>query len=184
MPEIHRCRWVNLTNPAYVRYHDLEWGRPHYDDAYLFELLLLESFQAGLSWECILNKREAFRRAFDGFDPQKIAAYDAEKCAALMQDAGIVRNRLKIAAAVNNAKIFLAIQAEWGSFSEYLWHFTGGNVLRDDSGIPRATSPLSDAVSADLRARGMKFVGSTIIYSYLQAAGIVNDHERGCAFAE
>ena len=184
MPEIHRCRWVNLTNPAYVRYHDLEWGRPHYDDAYLFELLLLESFQAGLSWECILNKREAFRRAFDGFDPQRIAAYDAEKCAALMQDAGIVRNRLKIAAAVNNAKIFLAIQAEWGSFSEYLWHFTGGNVLRDDSGIPRATSPLSDAVSADLRARGMKFVGSTIIYSYLQAAGIVNDHERGCAFAE
>lgn len=184
MPELHRCRWVNLANPAYVRYHDLEWGRPHYDDAYLFELLLLESFQAGLSWECILNKREAFRRAFDGFDPQKIAAYDAEKCAALMQDAGIVRNRLKIAAAVNNAKIFLAIQAEWGSFSEYLWHFTGGNVLRDDSGIPRATSPLSDAVSADLRARGMKFVGSTIIYSYLQAAGIVNDHERGCAFAE
>ena len=161
MPEIHRCRWVNLANPAYVRYHDLEWGRPHYDDAYLFELLLLESFQAGLSWECILNKREAFRRAFDGFDPQKIAAYDAEKCAAL-----------------------LAIQAEWGSFSEYLWHFTGGNVLRDDSGIPRATSPLSDAVSVDLRARGMKFVGSTIIYSYLQAAGIVNDHERGCAFAE
>jgi DNA-3-methyladenine glycosylase I len=184
MQELHRCRWVNLTNPAYVRYHDLEWGRPHYDDAYLFELLLLESFQAGLSWECILNKREAFRRAFDGFDPQKIAAYDAEKCAALMQDAGIVRNRLKIAAAVNNARIFLAIQAEWGSFSEYLWHFTGGNVLRDDSGIPRATSPLSDAVSADLRARGMKFVGSTIIYSYLQAAGIVNDHERGCAFAE
>ena len=135
MPEIHRCRWVNLTNPAYVRYHDLEWGRPHYDDAYLFELLLLESFQAGLSWECILNKREAFRRAFDGFDPQKIAAYDAEKCAALMQDAGIVRNRLKIAAAVNNAKIFLSIQAEWGSFSEYLWHFTGGNVLRDAFGV-------------------------------------------------
>ena len=117
MQELHRCRWVNLANPAYVRYHDLEWGRPHYDDTYLFELLLLESFQAGLSWECILNKREAFRRAFDGFDPQKIAAYDAEKCAALMQDAGIVRNRLKIAAAVNNAKIFLAIQAEWGSFS-------------------------------------------------------------------
>ena len=175
-----RCPWANPQNPLYIRYHDEEWGVPVHDDQKLFEMLILEGFQAGLSWECILNKREAFRRAFDGFDPQKIAAYDAEKCAALMQDAGIVRNRLKIAAAVNNAKIFLAIQAEWGSFSEYLWHFTGGNVLRDDSGIPRATSPLSDTVSADLRARGMKFVGSTTIYSYLQAVGVIESHEPGC----
>ena len=125
--ERRRCRWVNLKNPRYIRYHDEEWGRPHYDDGYLFELLMLESFQAGLSWECILNKRESFRTAFDGFDCRKVAAYTQEKMDALAADPSIVRNRRKIAAAVNNARIFLTIQEEFGSFSNYLWYFTRGS---------------------------------------------------------
>ena len=125
--ERRRCRWVNLKNPRYIRYHDEEWGRPHYDDGYLFELLVLESFQAGLSWECILNKRESFRTAFDGFDCRKVAAYTQEKMDALAADPSTVRNRRKIAAAVNNARIFLTIQEEFGSFSNYLWHFTRGS---------------------------------------------------------
>ena len=183
MQTCRRCRWADPNDADYLRYHDLEWGKPHHDDGYLFELLILESFQAGLSWACILHKREAFHRAFDGFDVRKVAAYDSEKCAALMQDASIVRNRRKIDAAVCNAQVFLRIQSEWGSFDRYLWHFTDGLVIRHDDGVPRATSPLSDAVSADLRRRGMKFVGSTVIYSYLQATGVVNDHEPGCEFA-
>lgn len=182
MQTCRRCRWADPNDADYLRYHDLEWGKPHHDDGYLFELLILESFQAGLSWACILHKREAFHRAFDGFDVRKVAVYDAEKCAALMQDASIVRNRRKIDAAVCNAQVFLRIQSEWGSFDRYLWHFTDGLVIRHDDGVPRATSPLSDAVSADLRRRGMKFVGSTVIYSYLQATGVVNDHEPGCDF--
>lgn len=180
--ERRQCRWVNLKNPRYIRYHDEEWGRPHYDDGYLFELLVLESFQAGLSWECILNKRESFRTAFDGFDCRKVAAYTQEKMDALAADPSIVRNRRKIAAAVNNARIFLTIQEEFGSFSNYLWHFTRGEQVVHRDGLLRASSPLSDAVSRDLKGRGMRFVGSVIIYSYLQAAGIIDDHEPECDF--
>ena len=147
-----------------------------------FELLVLESFQAGLSWECILNKRESFRTAFDGFDCRKVAAYTQEKMDALAADPSIVRNRRKIAAAVNNARIFLTIQEEFGSFSNYLWHFTRGEQVVHRDGLLRASSPLSDAVSRDLKGRGMRFVGSVIIYSYLQAAGIIDDHEPECDF--
>lgn len=180
MEGLKRCGWVNLRNPSYVHYHDEEWGRPHYDDGYFFEMLTLEAFQAGLSWECILNKREAFRRAFDGFDYTKIVAYDQAKMETLARDKGIVRNKLKIAATVHNAAVFMDIQKEYGSFSDYMWHFTDGRQIVNRDGIVRATSPLSDMVSKDLKKRGMKFAGSTIIYSYLQAVGIVDDHEAGC----
>lgn len=176
---MNRCAWVNLNNPLYVRYHDEEWGVPLHDDKALYELLLLESFQAGLSWECILNKREAFRRAFDGFDAQKVSAYGEEKIEALMQDAGIVRNRRKIAAAVENSRIFLEIQKEYGSFDAYLWGFTGGKTVFEEYTL-RTTSPLSDRISEDLKRRGMTFVGPTIIYSFLQAAGILNGHGKEC----
>lgn len=182
MTTCRRCCWVDHSDTDMVRYHDLEWCRPHHDESYLFELLLLESFQAGLSWACILHKREAFRAAFDGFDPHKIAEYDEHKCAALAQNAAIVRNRRKISAAVTNARIFLDIAAEWGSFDRYIWHFTDGQVVRRGAGEMPATSPLSDAVSADLRRRGMRFVGSTILYSYLQSIGVINDHEPDCDF--
>ena len=178
-----RCGWVDLTDPLYVRYHDEEWCRPHHDDGYAFELLLLESFQAGLSWACVLHKREAFRAALDGFDPRRIAEYGAEQVDALMQNPAIIRNRRKLDAAVNNARVFLAIQNEWGSFDAYIWHFTQGKTVRNGDGIARAASPLSDEVSADLRRRGMKFTGSTIVYSYLQSIGVIDDHEDGCAFA-
>lgn len=150
---------------------------PLHDDHRLFELLILEMFQAGLSWECVLNKREAFREAFDGFDLERVCSYGEEKLEELRGNPGIIRNRLKIRAAVNNAKIFRKIQAEYGSFDRYLWHWTQGKTLRE---IGRTTSPLSDAVSADLKQRGMKFVGTTIMYSYLQAAGVIHSHEEGC----
>ena len=176
-----RCHWFNMANPTYVAYHDNEWGVPVHDDGKLFEMLLLESFQAGLSWECILNKREAFRKAFDGFDCRKIELYDGNKLQSLMQDKGIVRNRLKIKAAVTNARIFREIQTEYGSFDRYIWGFTNGNIVYE-TGL--ATSPLSDAISKDLRKRGMKFVGSTVIYAYLQAVGIINSHEEGCWLAK
>lgn len=176
-----RCRWCNMANPAYVTYHDNEWGVPVHDDGKLFEMLLLESFQAGLSWECILNKREAFRKAFDGFDYRKIALYGESKIQSLMQDKGIVRNRLKILAAITNARIFSKIQTECGSFDRYIWGFTGGNIVYE-TGL--ASSPLSDAISKDLRKRGMKFVGSTVIYAYLQAVGIINSHEESCWLAK
>lgn len=179
-----RCRWVNEKNPAYIHYHDEEWGRPHRDDPYLFEMLVLEAFQAGLSWECVLNKRPAFRKAFDGFDCQKVAAYTPETISRLMEDPGIIRNRLKIQAAVHNAGIFLKIQEEFGSFSDYLWHFTEGKTVVNRDGILRATSPLSDQVSKDLKRRGMKFTGSVMVYSYLQAAGIIDDHEPDCFCAQ
>lgn len=172
-----RCRWCNLSNPLYVDYHDREWGVAVHDDGKLFEMLLLESFQAGLSWECVLNKRAAFRQAFDEFDYCKIAKYDEAKLESLRCNGGIVRNRLKIAAAVNNAKIFLAMRQEWGSFDRYIWHFTGGNTVHE---VDKTTSPLSDTVSADLRKHGMKFVGSTIVYSYLQAIGVINSHSEDC----
>ena len=176
-----RCGWVHLKNPLYVRYHDREWGVPLHEDGRLFELLLLECFQAGLSWECILNKRENFRAAFDGFDPEKISRYGAPETARLLADAGIIRNRRKIAAAVTNSRVFLEIQREYGSFDAYIWHFTEGKTLRESYEI-RTTSPLSDRVSADLRKRGMGFVGSTVIYSYLQAIGVLNGHSAACAW--
>lgn len=176
-----RCRWANPENPRYLHYHDFEWGVPVHDDRRLFEMLILECFQAGLSWECVLNKREAFRRAFDDFDWRKVAAYDAPKCAALAADTGIIRNRRKIAAAVTNARVFASIRREYGSFDAYLWQWTEGKTLRETG---RATSPLSDAVSADLKKRGMKFVGSTIIYAYLQAVGVLWSHEPGCFLQE
>ena len=174
---MERCRWCNLKNPLYVAYHDEEWGKPRFDDAYLFEMLLLESFQAGLSWECVLNKRENFRRAFDGFDPVKIAAYGEEKLEALRGDPGIIRNRLKLRAAVGNARVFLAIVAEQGSFLAYLRQFWDGETIFDCVSI---TSPLSDRISADLCSRGMKFMGSTIVQSFLQAVGVIDAHEEAC----
>ncbi len=172
-----RCFWCNLKNPIYVKYHDEEWGILHADDEYLFEMLVLESFQAGLSWECVLNKREAFRVAFDGFNREKIAAYGEEKLAELYENKNIIRNRLKIRAAVANATIFGKIVDEFGSFYDYLMTFTHGEIICE---CDKTTSPLSDAISTDLRVRGMKFVGTTIIYSYLQAVGIINSHDKTC----
>ena len=172
-----RCSWVNLNNPLYVKYHDEEWGRPLHDDQALYELLILESFQAGLSWECVLNKRESFRQAFDGFDPHKIACYDERKTAELMSNPGIIRNRRKIEAAVSNSRVFLAIAREFGSFGSYLESFTKGETLYE---CGNTTNPLSDAISKDLKKRGMKFVGSTIIYSYLQAIGVIYSHDKDC----
>ena len=176
-----RCAWVNLNNPLYIKYHDEEWGVISHDDHYLFELLVLESFQAGLSWECILNKREAFRKSFDNFDYHKISAYGEDKINELMNNRDIIRNRLKIKATVINAKIFIDIQREYGSFDKYIWSFTNNEVIKNKTGIMNTTSPLSDKVSKDLIKRGMKFVGSTIIYSYLQAIGIIDDHEVNCS---
>lgn len=177
---MNRCKWVNEKNELYIKYHDEEWGVPSYDDNYLFEMLILESFQAGLSWECVLNKRENFRKAFDNFDFRKIALYSDDKVNELLSNKGIIRNRLKIKAVVNNAKIFMNIQNEFGSFCDYIWHFTNRLIVCNNDNQVRATSPLSDVVSKDLQRRGMKFVGSTIIYSYLQAIGIINDHECSC----
>lgn len=174
---MNRCFWCNLKNPLYIKYHDEEWGVARFDDAYLFEMLILESFQAGLSWECVLNKRENFRRAFDNFDIDKIIAYDESKLEDLRADPGIIRNKLKIKAAVNNAKIFKAIQGEQGSFLNYLKQYWNGETIFD---CVSTTSELSDAVSADLRKRGMKFMGSTIVQSFLQAVGIINAHEEKC----
>ena len=177
MTEIIRCHWANPKNPRYLRYHDEEWGVPVHDDRRLFEMLVLESFQAGLSWECILNKREAFRRAFDGFDLKTVCGYGEEKIMALGQDSGIVRNKLKIRAAVNNAKVFRTIQQEWGSFDRYLWHWTEGQTIYETG---KVSSELSDTVSKDLKCQGMRFVGTVIIYSYLQAVGVINSHEETC----
>lgn len=174
-----RCSWLNLSNATYVKYHDEEWGRPLFDDQKLYELLILESFQAGLSWECVLNKRENFRAAFDFFDIDKVCQYDEKKKEELRNNSGIIRNRLKIKAAVNNSIVFKAIQAEYGSFSKYIWSFTDNKVVVEEF-TERTTSPLSDAISRDLKKRGMTFVGSTIIYSYLQAIGVINGHSRDC----
>ena len=177
-----RCKWVNLKNPLYIKYHDTEWGVPHYDDSYMFEFLVLESFQAGLSWECVLNKREAFRKAFDHFDYNKISNYDEKKINELYNNNDIIKNKLKINATINNAKIFIEIQHEFGSFSNYLWNFTDHKIIKNTNDHFKTTSKLSDKISDDLKKRGMKFVGSTIIYSYLQAVGIINDHELECRF--
>ena len=175
-----RCRWVPENIPLYIAYHDEEWGVPVYDDETLYELFLLETFQAGLSWLTILRKRENFRRAFDDFDVRRIAGYSEEKTETLLGDPGIIRSRRKIEAAIRNAQIFLALQKEYGSFSAYLWGFTDGRVLQNETGSVPVKTELSDRVSADLQRRGMKFVGSVTIYSYLQAVGVVNDHEPGC----
>ena len=174
-----RCSWVNLNNPNYIKYHDEEWGKPLYDDKKLYELLILESFQAGLSWECVLNKRDNFRLAFDNFDIDKVIAYDESKVGELMKNSGIIRNRLKIRAAIKNSFVYKSIQKEYGSFSDYIWSFTGQKTVVEDFNV-RTTSPLSDAISKDLKKRGMTFVGSTIIYSYLQAIGIINGHSKDC----
>jgi len=172
-----RCKWCNLGNPLYVKYHDDEWCVPAYDDAVLFEFIILEAFQAGLSWETILNKRENFREAFDNFDPLVIKDYDEDKISELMNNKGIIRNRRKIDAAIVNAKVFLEIQKEWGTFSDYIWHFTDGKIIYETG---KASSALSDQISKDLKKRGMKFVGTTIVYAYLQAIGILYSHDEEC----
>jgi DNA-3-methyladenine glycosylase I len=177
-----RCPWGE-SHPLYIPYHDKEWGAPLHDDRGLFELLLLEGAQAGLSWLTILKKRQAFRKAFDGFDPRKVARYDARQVKRLLADEGIIRNRLKIEAAVANAKAFLAVQREFGSFDAYVWRFVGGKPMRNRrktlKEVP-ARSPESDSMSADLRERGFRFVGSTICYAFMQATGMVNDHLVSC----
>ncbi len=176
---INRCFWANPKNPLYLKYHDKEWGVPQHKDSILFEMLLLESFQAGLSWECVLNKREAFREAFDNFNVKKISKYDDKKVQELLENSGIIRNRLKIRAAISNAKIFVEMQKEFGSFDNYLWGFTDGKIIQEPCDL-RTTSPLSDEISKDLKKRGMKFVGSTVIYSYLQAIGVIFGHLPNC----
>lgn len=175
-----RCAWAENVCPLYQAYHDGEWGVPVHDDGKLYEMFLLETFQAGLSWLTILRKREAFRAAFDGFDVEKVAAYDERKIAALLADPGIIRCRRKIEGAVKNAGIFLAIQREYGSFDAYLRSFAGEKPILHAGGAVPVTTALSDAVSKDLKARGMAYVGSVTIYSYLQAVGVVNDHETDC----
>ena len=174
---IPRCKWCNPCNPIYVEYHDREWGVPGKDDRYLFEMLILESFQAGLSWECILNKRENFRRAYDDFDPEKVCNYDERKLSELLGNPGIVRNRLKIRASIKNATIFREISGEFGGFWNYIVKFAGKEVIYERHCV---TNAISDAISGDLRRRGMSFVGSTIIYAYLQAIGVIDSHEETC----
>lgn len=177
-----RCKWC-VGDALYEKYHDEEWGRPVKDDPTLFEFLILETFQAGLSWITILRKRENFRKAFDDFDYRKIADYDEAKIEELMQDPGIIRNRLKVLAAVSNARAFMEVQREFGSFSDYIWGFVDGkpidNKLRNLSQA-QATTPLSDTISKDLKKRGFKFVGSTVVYAHMQATGMVNDHVADC----
>ncbi len=172
-----RCFWCNLNNPLYVDYHDNEWCRPNFDDDYLFEMLILESFQAGLSWECVLNKREAFKNAFDNFDVNKIANYKEEKINELLSNKDIIRNKLKINASVNNAKIFIEIKRQYGSFYNYLKTFTKDKIIYEND---KTSNSLSNSISNDLKKRGMKFVGTTIIYSYLQAIGVIYSHDKTC----
>ena len=178
-----RCPWVDSAKPDYLEYHDVEWGVPVHDDHVLFEFLTLEAAQAGLSWYTVLRKRDSYRKAFAGFDPQKVARYGKRQIASLLRNEGIIRNHSKVTAAVNNAKKFLAVQEEFGSFDAYIWRFVGGRPivhrlksLKDYA----ATSPESDAMSKDLKQRGFKFVGSTICYAHMQATGMVNDHVSGC----
>lgn len=174
-----RCFWCNLNNKLYVDYHDNEWGIPKRDDKELYELLILEMFQAGLSWETILNKRENFRKAFSNFDIDEIINYNDEKIKLLEEEAGIIRNKRKIKAAINNSKIFKEIQSEYGSFSNFIWSFTNNQIIYNkEKGITH--SEVSDAISKELKRRGMTFVGTVIIYSFLQAIGIVNDHDNNC----
>ena len=177
MENVKRCKWCNLKNPVYVKYHDEEWGRLNLDEKYLFEMLILESFQAGLSWECVLNKRKYFEEAYNNFNIDKICKYDDKKIKELLSNEKLIRNKLKINASINNSKIFKKIQNEYGSFYNYLKTFTNDTIVYE---INKTTSPLSDSISKDLKRRGMKFVGSTIIYSYLQAIGVIYSHDEEC----
>ena len=172
-----RCKWCNENNPLYVEYHDKEWCISNYDDNYLFEMLILESFQAGLSWECVLNKRNDFRTSYDNFNIDKIINYDENKINELLTNNKIIRNKLKIKASINNAKIFKNIQKEYGTFHNYLKQFTQDKTIYE---VNKTTSELSDKISKDLQKRGMKFVGTTIIYSYLQAIGVICSHDKEC----
>jgi len=181
--ELIRCGWVDMKNPLYVDYHDKEWGVPVHDERKHFEMLVLEGAQAGLAWATILNRREGYRKAFDNFDPEKVAAYDENKVQVLLQDPGIIRNRLKITSAIKNARAFLAIQEEFGSFDLYLWGFVNHkpiiNHFKTLEEIPAQTE-LSQKISKDLKKRGMSFVGPTILYAHMQAIGMVNDHQVDC----
>lgn len=172
-----RCKWCNLKNPLYVQYHDNEWCVPNFDDKYLYEMLILESFQAGLSWECVLNKRESFRKAYDGFDLNKVISYDEEKIEELLNNKDIIRNKRKIYASINNSKVFKKITDEYGSFYNYLRNFTHDITFFETD---KTTNALSDDISKDLQNRGMTFVGSVIIYSYLQAIGVIYSHDKEC----
>ncbi len=181
--KITRCKWAEGVSLDYIEYHDKEWGVPVHDDRVQFEFLLLEGAQAGLSWSTILNKREGYRKAFAGFDVEKVARFTKHRIEKLLQDPAIVRNRLKVESAVTNAQAFIAVQEEFGSFSKYIWGFVDGtpiqNRFRKDGDVP-ATTPESDALSKDLKKRGFRFVGSTIVYAHMQATGLVNDHVTGC----
>lgn len=173
----NRCKWCNLKNDLYVKYHDTEWCVPNFDDKYLYEMLILESFQAGLSWECVLNKRENFRKAYDYFELDKVISYDENKVYELLNNKDIIRNKRKINASIHNSKIFKAIVCEYGSFYNYLRTFTNDKIIFETN---RTTNDLSDAISNDLQNRGMTFVGSVIIYSYLQAIGVIYSHDKEC----
>lgn len=177
MDNKRRCKWCNLKNPLYIAYHDTEWCIPNFDEQYLYEMLLLESFQAGLSWECVLNKRDHFRKAYDHFDIDKVISYDETKMTELLNNKDIIRNRRKINASIKNSKIFKEISNEYGSFHNYLRMFTKGETIYETD---KTTNDLSDAISKDLQNRGMTFVGSVIIYSYLQAIGVIYSHDKDC----
>ncbi len=172
-----RCKWCNLNNPKYIEYHDKEWGKANHNDKYLYEMLILECFQAGLSWECILNKRDNFRNAYDNFDINKVSLYDENKINELLNNKDIIRNKLKIKASINNTIIFKTIVNQYGSFYNYLKMFTNNRIIYE---LDKTTNELSDDISKDLKKRGMKFVGSTTIYSYLQAIGVIYSHDREC----
>ena len=172
-----RCKWCNLNNPKYIEYHDKEWGKANHNDKYLYEMLILECFQAGLSWECILNKRDNFRNAYDNFDINKVSLYDENKINELLNNKDIIRNKLKIKASINNTIIFKTIVNQYGSFYNYLKMFTNNKIIYE---VDKTTNKLSDDISKDLKKRGMKFVGSTTIYSYLQAIGVIYSHDREC----
>ena len=172
-----RCKWCNMKNPLYIKYHDKEWCKPNFEDSYLYEMLILESFQAGLSWECVLNKRDSFKKAYDNFEIDCVCSYDDRKVEELLNNREIIRNKLKIKASISNSKIFKAIIEEYGSFYHYLKTFIQDEIIYETE---KTTNELSDAISKDLKRKGMKFVGSTIIYSYLQAVGIIYSHEKEC----
>lgn len=181
--EKQRCHWPGEADELMIKYHDEEWGVPVHDDAKLFEFLVLDAFQAGLNWSIILHKRENFRKAFDSFDYKKIAKYSEKKIAVLLQDAGIIRNKLKVRGTVANAQAFIKVQKEFGSFDKYIWQFTDGKVINNQLrslNDYRTSSPESDAMSKDLKKRGFKFVGTTICYAFMQAAGMINDHQDHC----
>lgn len=178
---MNRCSWVNLKKPVYVKYHDEEWGNPQHNDKKLLELLILECFQAGLSWECVLNKRENFKKAYDNFDIEKIVKYDEKKEQELLLNPLIIRNKLKIRASIINSIVFKKIQQEYGTFDNYIWKFTEKKVVMEDYTV-RTYSPLSDEISKDLKKRGMKFIGTTTVYAYLQSIGVINAHGKECDF--